>query len=55
MFQLFDLVGKIVDLRRSLRRLRELREERRTRDATTGPQAEAGVAPAAERSEHENG
>jgi hypothetical protein len=52
MFQLFDLVGKIVDLRRSLRRIRELREQRRA--AAAGPHAEAIVAPAADRPEHEN-
>jgi hypothetical protein len=53
MFQLFDLVGKIVDLRRSLRRIRELREQRRAAAAT--PQAGPSVAPAAERTDHENG
>jgi hypothetical protein len=40
MFQLVDLVGKIADLRRSLRRIRELREKRRAAGA------EANIAPA---------
>jgi hypothetical protein len=56
MFQLFDLVGKIVDLRRSLRRLRELREKRRATGAAAGPGAEASVtSDNAERPEHLNG